>query len=184
MTASAVADLPEPDSPTSATVSPSAMSKEMRSTASVSRALWRYVTDKLSTSSSLVIRCPSPERLARIERVAHGFADEDQQRQHDGDGEESRKAEPGRLDIGLALLEQLAERGRARRQTEAEEVERGQRHHRARQNERQERHGGHHGVRQEMAEHDHRIRHAERARGLDVLEIAAAQELGTYQPDQ
>src|SRR5215470_14867444 len=103
----------------------------MRSTASVSRAPWRYATDKLSTSSSLVISCPSPERLARIERIAHGFADEDQQRQHDGEGEESRNAEPGRLDIGLALLEKLAQRSRARRQTEAEEVERCESHHRA-----------------------------------------------------
>ncbi len=38
ITDSAVTDLPEPDSPTSATVSPFLMSKEMRSTASVVRA--------------------------------------------------------------------------------------------------------------------------------------------------
>ena len=38
ITDSAVTDLPEPDSPTSATVSPFLTSKEMRSTASVVRA--------------------------------------------------------------------------------------------------------------------------------------------------
>src|SRR5438132_12029542 len=46
---SAVADLPEPDSPTSATVSPSAMSKEMRSTASVSRVPWRKAMERSLT---------------------------------------------------------------------------------------------------------------------------------------
>ena len=69
----------------------------------------------------------SPEGLARIEGVAHRLADEDQQRQHDGDDEEAGEAEPRRLQVVLALRQQLAERGRARRQAEAEEVERGQR---------------------------------------------------------
>ena len=44
-----------------------------------------------------------------------------------GDHEEAGEAEPRRLEIGLALQQQFAERGRARRQAEAEEVERGQR---------------------------------------------------------
>ncbi len=44
-----------------------------------------------------------------------------------GDGEERRQAEPGRLQVGLALRQQLAERRRARRQAEPEEVERRQR---------------------------------------------------------
>ena len=45
----------------------------------------------------------SPEHLARIERVAHRFADEDQQRQHDRDGEEPGHAEPRRLNISFRL---------------------------------------------------------------------------------
>ena len=52
-------------------------------------------------------------------------------RQHDGDDEEAGEAEPGRLQVRLALRQQLAERGRAGRQAEAEEVERGQRRDRA-----------------------------------------------------
>ena len=55
------------------------------------------------------------------------LADEDQQRQHDGEHDEAGEAEPGRLEVGLALRQQLAERRRAGRQAEAEEVERGQR---------------------------------------------------------
>ena len=51
-TESAVTDLPEPDSPTSATVSPFLMAKEMRSTASVSRAPCRKAVDNSLTSSS------------------------------------------------------------------------------------------------------------------------------------
>ena len=35
-----------------------------------------------------------------------------------------------------------------------------------------------------MAEHDNGIRHAERARRLDIFEIAPAQELGAHQADQ
>ncbi len=45
----------------------------------------------------------SPEHLARIKRVAHRFADEDQQRQHDSDGEEAGNAEPRRLNVSLCL---------------------------------------------------------------------------------
>ena len=64
----------------------------------------------------------SSERLARIEGIAHRLADEDQQRQHDCDGEEPGEPQPGRLQIGLALLQHLAERGGPGRQAEAEEV--------------------------------------------------------------
>jgi hypothetical protein len=53
-TESAVTDLPEPDSPTSATVSPCLMSKEMRSTARVSRAPCRNAIERSFTSSSLL----------------------------------------------------------------------------------------------------------------------------------
>ena len=90
----------------------------------------------------------------------------------------------GACTLALPWDKQLAERRRTGRQAEAEEVERGQRHHRRRHDERQERHRRHHGVGQEVAEDDDRIRHAERARRLDVFEIAAAQELGAHQADQ
>src|SRR4051812_43726065 len=92
ITESAVADLPEPDSPTSATVSPLRMSKEMRATASTSRLPCRKATERFLTSSrfSATASIISPERLARIERVAHRLANENQQREHEGDDEEAR----------------------------------------------------------------------------------------------
>src|SRR5262245_33870167 len=102
------------------------MSKETRSTASVTRSPWRKATERLRTERrGAEVNGPSlsPERLPRVEGVAHGLADEDQQRQHAGDREEAGDAEPGRLDVCLGLLEQFAERGRPGRQAEAEEIE-------------------------------------------------------------
>src|SRR6187401_3023201 len=125
---SAVADLPEPDSPTSARVSPFLMLNEMRSTASTWRVPAAKAIDRSLTASSgsVFISICSPEGLARIEGVAHRFADKDQQRQHDRHREEAGETEPRRLDVGLALRQQLTQRRRAGRQSEAEEVERGQ----------------------------------------------------------
>ena len=69
--------IPEPDSPTSATVSPFLMSKETRSTASVSRVPWRNATESLSTSSSFSklasiaftrTSCADRRRRARLRR--------------------------------------------------------------------------------------------------------------------
>src|SRR5262245_64077827 len=121
-TDSAVTDLPEPDSPTSATVSPFLISNETRLTAIVSRTPWRNAMERSLTSSRLskLASIGLPERLARIEGVAHGLADEDQQREHGGHRHEAADAEPRRLDVGLALREHLAERGRSGRQAEAE----------------------------------------------------------------
>src|SRR5688572_2751302 len=146
ITESAVTDLPEPDSPTSAVVSPILTSNEMRSTATVSRPVWWNTTERSRTVRRLSIGAvTSQECLARVEGVAHRLADEDQQREHDGHRQERGDAKPRRVDVVLALLEQFAERGRARGQAEAEIVERSQGHHRARQDERQERHGRNHG---------------------------------------
>src|SRR5689334_24984643 len=137
----------------------------MRSTASEAPLGWWKATERSRTSSSgwltASIIAPSPKRLARIEGVAHGLADEDQERQHDGDGEEAGEAEPRRLNVGLALAQQFAERRRARRQAEAEKVQRRQRHHRRRQDERHESQRGDHRVRQQMAEDDGRAADAE-----------------------
>src|SRR6202000_2016909 len=104
-TDSALTDLPEPDSPTSATHSPRLMSKETRSTASALPLCWWNATERSLTASNgwVVVSIGSlPERLARIEGVAHGLADEDQQREHDGDREKAGEAEPRRRHIGLA----------------------------------------------------------------------------------
>src|SRR5689334_360536 len=183
---SAVADFPDPDSPTSATVSPFLMSNEMRSTASVVRPPALNAIDKSLTVSngSVVMSMRSPERFARIEGVADRLADENQQRQHDRDREEPGKAKPRSLDVGLALRQQLAERRRAGWQAETEEVERGQGHYRRRQDERQERHGRNHRVRKQMPVHDGGVGNAERPRGLDVFEIAAAQKFRTNEANE
>ena len=65
-----------------------------------------------------------------VRLMAHRFADEDQQREHDREREEAGQAEPRCLNVGLGLRQQLAQRRRARRQAEAEEIQRRQRHHR------------------------------------------------------
>src|SRR5262245_31634705 len=102
---SAVADLPEPDSPTSASVSPFLILNEMRSTASTCRSPPPNAIDRSFTASSgsAVTSMPSPERLARVEGVADGFTNEDQKRQHDRDRKEARETEPRRLYVGLTL---------------------------------------------------------------------------------
>src|ERR1700754_4210417 len=153
----ALTDFPEPDSPTSATHSPRLISKETRLTAIDVPLCWWKATERSRTASKgwlMASIAGLPERLARIERVAHRLADEDQERQHDRHRKEAGEAEPWRLHIGFALRQQFAERRRARRKAESQEVERGQRHHRGRDDERQEGHGRHHRIRQKVTDHD------------------------------
>src|SRR5215467_13147628 len=83
-------------------------------------------TDRVWRESAL---SPSSEGLSRIERIAHRLTDEDQQRQHECNAEETSEPKPRRLHVRLALRKQFTERRRARRQAKAEEVERGQRHY-------------------------------------------------------
>jgi hypothetical protein len=122
----------------------------------------------------------------RIEGVANGrFAHEDQQRQHDRQRQEARDAEPGRVEVALALPQQFAERGRARRQAEAKEVERGQRRDRSVEDEGQEGQRRHHRIGQQVAEHDRPVADTpERARGVDIFEVARPQELRAHHADE
>src|SRR5262245_9378889 len=75
MTESAVTDLPEPDSPTSASVSPLATSNDTRSTQSVSRPPWRNATERLRTErrgaavASMVVQ-PNALRGSKASRTA------------------------------------------------------------------------------------------------------------------
>src|SRR6266545_972820 len=106
-------------SPTCATHSPRLTENETRSTASWSP----NATDRSRTSSRGWLMASMrflPERLAWIEGIACGFADEDQQRQHDRDREEAGEAKPGRLHVGFCLRQQFTQRRRARRQAEAQ----------------------------------------------------------------
>ena len=158
------------------------MSKEMWSTAARGLAALLEGDREIADGEQGCRR--SPERLSRIEGVAHRLADEDQQRQHERDHHEAGEAEPRRVEVALALLQQFAERGRAGRQAEAEEVERGQRRDRAVEDERQEGQRRHHGVGQQVAEHDRAVGHAERPRRVDIFEVAGAQELGAHDADE
>src|ERR1700687_2581796 len=92
---SAVTDLPEPLSPTSANVSPRSTAKEACFTASTAGAPRQAPEGTLISriSSSLIARGSSHD-LARVERVAHRFADENQQAQHDREHEKGGDAEP------------------------------------------------------------------------------------------
>src|SRR5947207_15837574 len=107
---SAVTDFPEPLSPTSASVSPRSRVNEACFTASTAGAPRQppKVTLRSRTSSRLIAKSSSDD-LARVERVAHRFADADQQAQHDCEHREGSDAEPRRLQIRLALCQQLAQ---------------------------------------------------------------------------
>src|SRR5690606_6695647 len=148
--------LPEPDSPTSATVSPLFTSNETPLTARFVVSPDRNATERSRTwtRGAPVFILTSPECLARIERVAHGLADEDEQAQQDCEREEGGEPKPRCLQVGLALRQELTERGRTRRQAQPEEVERSQRGDAAREIEGQERQHRHHGIRQQVLEHD------------------------------
>jgi len=91
MTESAVTLLPQPDSPTTASVSPRSTWSDMRSTARTSPLRPRKAVDRVSTSSSAT--SARPER--RVEHVAQPVADhvdrEDGERQRD-EGREDRHA--------------------------------------------------------------------------------------------
>ncbi len=107
-------------------------------------------------------RTASPMKISRISTPP----------EHDEGGD----AQPGRLQIVLALRDQFAQRGRAGRQAEAQEVQARQDRHRARQGERQEGQRRHHRVGQDVAPHDRDIRHAERLGRAHVVESCGRAE--------
>src|SRR5690606_3783698 len=120
---SAVSDLPEPDSPTSASVSPCATWRETLRTASTTPSSLRKVIERSRMSSSgppvretrpaSTVRSfivPSSEGLARVEGIAHALEHEHHQRQHYGEGEECGERQPGILQMLLALERKLAQR--------------------------------------------------------------------------
>src|SRR5262245_24701865 len=98
MMASAVTDLPDPLSPTTATVSPLSIAKEMPRTAFTSLAPRPKDTcrSRISRSCSLMPRSLR-KGLARIERIPHRFADEDEEHKHEAGDDEPADAEPWRL---------------------------------------------------------------------------------------
>src|SRR5712671_907160 len=130
---SAVTDFPEPLSPTRANVSPRSSANDACLTASTAGAPRQppKVTLRSRISSRLIATLGPPasrrhagatpavphgkpqrgssDNLARVERVAHRFADEDQQAQHDREHDKGGDAEPRRLQVRLALGQQFAQ---------------------------------------------------------------------------
>src|SRR5688572_31790608 len=113
----AVTVFPEADSPTSASFSPASSVNEARST-TLREPKWML---RSRTSSRLICAAPSfqptlvaGEHLARIERVAQGIADKDEEHQHDDEHAEGRARDPPRIQVLLRLVEQLAEARRSR----------------------------------------------------------------------
>ena len=78
------------------------------------------------------------------------------------------------MKIGLTLGNQFTQRGRARRQAEAQKVQRGEPGDGARQNERQKRQSGHHGVGQDVSEHDLAVAQAQRTCRLALRKLTCA----------
>src|SRR5260370_26142107 len=119
MIAAPVNDLPAPDSPTTPSTSPGAMSKLTSSTAtSVPRRVGTSMRRFSTLSSNSVLRMLSSVQL-RIERVAQPVAQEidrqDQQHQHDP--REQRDPPIARQQVLAANPDQRAERAFVRRQT-------------------------------------------------------------------
>src|ERR1700730_10526856 len=131
----AVTDLPEPDSPTRPRVRPRSSVNDTPSTARVSvspcrKSTLRSRTSRRGASATKTIlqgetRVPTrrthgtthlEKRLPGVEGVAHGFADENQQRKHDRDDQKAGEAEPRRGQVRLSLQQEFAERRRPRRQ--------------------------------------------------------------------
>src|SRR5690606_7172540 len=133
----AVTDLPEPLSPTRARVWPGRMSKLTPRTACISSCSLRKATLRLSIRIN-----GSVMSFPRVEGIAQGFADEYQQRQHHRQHDEGGDAQPGRLQVGLALGNQRAQRRRTGRQTEAQKMQRGDGDHPAGEYEGEEGQGG------------------------------------------
>src|SRR5690606_39914153 len=74
------------------------------------RALHSFPTRRSSDLAPSPRPARSLQHLARIEGVAHGLADENEEAQHRRDGEEAGEPEPRRLQIGFALRQKLAQR--------------------------------------------------------------------------
>ena len=122
--------------------------------------------------------------LRGIEGVAHRLAHEDEEAQGPREDDEGRDAQPGSLEVVLALGEEVAEGGRAQGEAEAEEVQGGQGRDGAAEDEGHEGEGRDHGVGQDVAEDDPRVAQAEGPRGEHVLEVARPEELGPDHPDE
>src|SRR3981081_307805 len=105
-------DLPEPDSPTTQTISPALRSSETPSTAWERSPLWGRAIFKslMATAGARVISAPVLGQ-ARIERVVEAFADQIKAEHRKQDGDAGKHRDPPRLaDHGAAGADHVAPR--------------------------------------------------------------------------
>src|SRR3954466_3512528 len=167
-----VTDLPQPDSPTIASVSPSLTWNDTPSTArlmplGVRKWVWRFST----SSNAIAISLSTSEALghARIERIAKAIAEQIHGKH--GDGQEGRREE---YDVGLdlpqrpALGHDVAPGRNRRRRARADEGQDRLRDHSAGANVSRLHQHRRHRVGQDMAQNDHRRARSARHRGIHV----------------
>src|SRR5688572_12827836 len=167
---SAVTVFPEADSPTSASFSPALSVKETRST-TLRAPKWML---RSLTSSRLI------KHLSRIQSVAQGVADQDQEQEGDHQDAEGGKRDPPRVQIVLPLVQELAQARGSWGHAQAEEVQAGQRADGRGHLERDQRDHRREAVRQDVSLDDLPVALPERARGAHVIEGTVAQELGAH----
>src|ERR1041385_1722704 len=177
----AVIVLPQPDSPTTPTVSPSST---WRLTPSTARTTPRDVKNWVFMSSMRRIVANSALH-PRIERVPEAVADEREREHRDGDRDGGERDLVGRAEDGLvAVLDHHAPARRGRRDADAQIAE-----HRLQEDglgdaERQRDDDRTQRVGHEVPEDDLQVRRADRSRRLDVLLLLDREHLAADEPGQ
>ena len=181
---SAVIDLPQPDSPTSASVSPASSARSTRSTTGARPAARRgKLVDEALDLEHALAHCALPQR-ARVEDVAHRVADE----VHGEDQAEERAATPRRRFHQMTGSRESSSRAWSiiwpqlpSMPMPSQESDRlGE--HEAGEDQHEGDHDEVHQVRQDVAQQDAQLRDAERARGLHVVELAQLERLAAHEP--
>src|SRR5262245_58057774 len=182
----AVTVLPQPDSPTTPTVSPRAIVRSTPSTAcsmpsSVSKCVFRPRISR-SASLDLTSRVLPSHHFAGVERIAQSITDEiyAQHREEDRGAWEQRPVR-GDVQVVLGVIEDATPGGSIRRKTQAQE----------RQGRLGDDRGCHidgagddhrtQGSGQDMAHHLTRLRRAEGSGGFDELLLAQGEKLRPHQ---
>src|SRR5262245_60816362 len=184
----AVTVLPQPDSPTTPTVSPRAMLRSTPSTAwtmpsSVAKCVFSpRISRSASPTPDLTLRALPSHHLAGVERIAQSITDEiyAQHREEDRGAWEQRPVR-GDVQVVLGVIEDATPGGSIRRKTQAQERQGrlgddGSRH--------VDRAGDDHrtqGIGQDMAHHLTRLRRAEGPGGFDELLLAQGEKLRPHQ---
>src|SRR2546425_2898965 len=194
MSERAVTVLPQPDSPTSPSVSPAASSKDTPSTARTTPSRVKNCVCRSLTARSSGTPLPFPSKAAestgqclglhpRVERVAKAVADEGEGQHDDRDAERWKQDRPGRgREDHESLVDHHAPGRRWRLDPDTEERQRRLGEHRARDAERDGDDDGREHVRKEVPYHDAPRLGTDRTRGLDELAFLQGEHLAADQP--